>query len=143
MPDILHDFVIRRPPDVVFTGIAEPSGLDQWWTSRSRGRPAVGEEYELWFGPDYDWRAVVIEMIPDRRLVWRIATAMPDWVGTVVGFDLATSALGTDVQFRHEGWAEASGHFRTSSYCWAMYLRILARHLEHGETVPYEDRLAV
>lgn len=143
MPDILHDFVIRRPPDVVFKGIAEPSGLDQWWTRRSRGRPAVGEEYELWFGPDYDWRAVVIEVIPDRRLVWRIATAMPDWVGTVVGFELAASPQGTDVQFRHEGWAESSSHFRTSSYCWAMYLRILVRHLEHGEVVPYEDRLSV
>jgi hypothetical protein len=33
--------------------------------------------------------------------------------------------------------------FRRSSYCWAMYLRILRRYLEHGETVPYERRLDV
>jgi hypothetical protein len=26
---------------------------------------------------------------------------------------------------------------------WAMYLRVLKRHLEHGESVPYERRLDV
>jgi len=33
--------------------------------------------------------------------------------------------------------------FRISTHCWAMYLRILRRHFEHGESVPYEDRLDV
>jgi uncharacterized protein YndB with AHSA1/START domain len=28
-----------------------------------------------------------------------------------------------------------------SCYCWAMYLRVLRRYLEHGERVPYEGRL--
>jgi len=31
--------------------------------------------------------------------------------------------------------------FGTSCYCWAMYLRLLARHVERGEVVPYEARL--
>jgi hypothetical protein len=31
--------------------------------------------------------------------------------------------------------------YRISSNCWAMYLRILRRSLEHGESVPYEKRL--
>jgi hypothetical protein len=30
-----------------------------------------------------------------------------------------------------------------STYCWAMYLRILKRWLEFGEQVPYEKRLSV
>jgi hypothetical protein len=28
-------------------------------------------------------------------------------------------------------------------YCWAIYLRVLRRWLEHGERVPYEQRLDV
>lgn len=143
MPDILLDFPVGRPPAEVFRAIAEPAGLDQWWTRSSAGRAAVGEEYQLGFGPGYDWTAMVIEMVPDRRLVWRMAVAMPDWVGTVVGFDLEPQGVGTQVRFRHEGWAEASSHFRTSSYCWAMYLRLLTRLVERGEAVPYESRLAV
>ena len=34
-------------------------------------------------------------------------------------------------------------HFRISSYCWAMYLRVLKRGVEFGEAVPYKDRLNV
>jgi hypothetical protein len=25
-------------------------------------------------------------------------------------------------------------------FCWAIYLRIMRRHLEHGDIVPYENR---
>jgi hypothetical protein len=45
--------------------------------------------------------------------------------------------------YDHRGWPDANDHYRTSCHCWAMYLRILRRHLEHGESVPYEKRLDV
>lgn len=142
MPDILHDLVIARPPEDVYRAIALPSGLDRWWTRSSAGRAEVGAEFQFGFGPGYDWTAMVIEAVPDRRLVWRMAVALPDWVGTVIGFSLEPVGRGTRVRFRHEGWAEADDHYRISSYCWAMYLRLLARLVEHGEVVPYEDRLS-
>jgi len=55
----------------------------------------------------------------------------------------APSASGTQVRFSHRGWSEANDHYRTSCHCWALYLRILRRHLEHGEKVPHEQRLDV
>ena len=59
MADILQDFPIQAAPARVFAGVTEPAHLDQWWTLRSSGRPAVGSIYELDFGPGYAWRAVV------------------------------------------------------------------------------------
>jgi len=47
----------------------------------------------------------------------------------------------TRVRFSHSGWGSESEHFRVSSYCWAMYLRVMRRFVESGEQVPYEDRL--
>jgi hypothetical protein len=41
------------------------------------------------------------------------------------------------------GWPVDNEHWRISCYCWAMYLRLLRRYLEHGEIVPYERRLEV
>jgi hypothetical protein len=38
---------------------------------------------------------------------------------------------------------EPNHHFRTSSYCWAMYLRLLKQNLEAGLFVVYEKRLDV
>jgi len=49
----------------------------------------------------------------------------------------------TQVHFHHTGWPDADDHYRVSCYCWAMYLRLLKRYLEHDEVVPYEDRLDV
>lgn len=141
MPDILHDFPIKAPPARVFAAVCSPLGLDQWWTLRSAGSPRLGNEYELDFGPGYAWGARVTRSEPDREFELELTKAEPQWVGTRVGFHLTAVAGGTHVRFRHVGWSGNSENFRQSSYCWAMYLRILRRHLELGEVVPYERRL--
>lgn len=141
--DILHDFPIAAAPTRVFEAITTPAGLDQWWTVRSSGTPQPGTEYQLWFGPEYDWRAVVSIARPNQAFELRLTKAMVDWLGTRVGFLLAPTAAGTQLQFYHAGWNGATEHFRISSFCWAMYLRVLRRYLEYGEQVPYDERLVV
>ncbi len=140
---ILHDFPIAVPPASVFEAISSPAGLDQWWTMKSSGTPQVGTEYQLHFGPGYDWRAMVRKSRPGEAFELEMTRAMKDWHGTRVGFELAPQGTGTAVRFYHAGWGDATEHFRISCYCWAMYLRILRRNLEFGETVPYEKRLDV
>ena len=140
MADILHDFVIRAAPGEVFAAVSTPRGLDRWWTKRSSGMPRAGETYELWFGPEYDWRGRVTKCVPGAEFEMKVIDADEDWTGTLVGFRLKGVEDRTRVSFYHTGWASANAHFRQSSYCWAMYLRVLRRYLEAGETVPYENR---
>jgi uncharacterized protein YndB with AHSA1/START domain len=141
--DILQDFPIRTSPERVFAAISEPALLDAWWTLHSTGHPAVGTIYALDFGPRYQWRAVVEKAVPGVAFELRLTDADADWLGTRVGFELSPAESGTHVRFYHRGWADTGAHYRTSSHCWAMYLRILRRHLEHGESVPYDARLDV
>lgn len=143
MPDILQDFPIQVPPDRAFDGVSRPALLDQWWTLRSSGHPSVGSTYELDFGPSYLWHAVVTVARPGASFELRLTDADPDWNNTVVGFDFSASGGGTRVRFHHRGWAEPNEHYRTSCHCWALYLRVLRRHLEVGEVVPYDRRLDV
>jgi uncharacterized protein YndB with AHSA1/START domain len=143
MASILHDFEVNAEPSKVYEAITTPAGLDQWWTRRARGEPRVGEEYELWFGPEYDWRAKVTEAVPSRRFALEMTGSDVDWMGTQVAFTLEPAGTATRVRFSHGGWRSENEHFRTSSYCWAMYLRIMRRFAEVGETVPYEDRINV
>ncbi len=140
MTDILHQFPIKASAQRVFQAMATPAGLDTWWTKRSAGQPAEGAEYEFWFAPEYDWRGIVTRCAAEQELEWKITRADADWEGTRVGFRLRETNGVTTVNFYHCGWAEANEHFRISSYCWATYLRILKRNLEHGEFVPYEAR---
>lgn len=141
MADIVHRFPIRASARRVFEAMTAPKELDAWWTARSAGKPEPGAAYELWFGPSYDWRARVTRCDPGHGFEWTITEAMDDWTGTRVGFELTENDGVTMVDFYHAGWREASEHYRTSNTCWAMYLRILRRHVEFAEIVAYDDRL--
>jgi hypothetical protein len=66
MPDIFHDFPIRIPRTRVHQAVSTPAGLDSWWTKKSAGTPVAGAEYELWFGPQYDWRASVSRCVENQ-----------------------------------------------------------------------------
>lgn len=141
MADIYQDFPIKAPVSRVFDAVSTPHGLDRWWTMRASGQPRLEAEYELGFGPGYDWRARVTSVIPATSFELQMTGADPDWLHTRVGFLLEDRGPATQVRFYHTGWPDPGEHWRVSCHCWAMYLRILRRHLEYGEAVPYDRRL--
>ena len=143
MADIFNDFPIKASAQTVFQAVSTPAGLDAWWTLTSSGPAKEGAEYELGFGPDYDWRAVVSRCVPDREFEMEMVNADDDWRGTRVGFLFEEADGVTQVRFHHTGWPESNEHYRVSCYCWPMYLRLLRRYVEHGEVVPYDIRLDV
>ncbi len=151
MPDILHELPIAAPTWRVFDAVATPHGLSCWWT-RKTGINAndwhagwhSGSTVSLFFDPDCLWRADVREVVHNACIELQFTQATPDWTGTRVRVELqANGDTNTVVHFSHTGWADASEHYRVSSFCWAMYLRLLKRYVEHGEVVPYESRLDV
>jgi hypothetical protein len=81
--------------------------------------------------------------VPGVEFELEMTRADPDWTGSRVGVRLESRDGVTRVQFRHTGWPEVNAHYRTSCHCWALYLRVLRRFLENGESVPYADRLDV
>lgn len=144
MPDILHRLPIEAVAARVFEAVSTPSGLNEWWTLECEGVPSRGETFRFGFGRGYeDWRGEVGYLERDRAIEWTMTRADDDWTGTVVGLRLAPDGDRTVVEFSHRGWRDANAHYRTTSCCWASYLRILRRYLEHGERVPYAIRLDV
>ena len=144
MADILQQLTIKAPQERVFETFSTPDGLDRWWTKQASGEPQQSADFTLFFGPGYDWRGTVTRCSPPSAFELVITHAHPDWMGTRVGCELeADSDAVTIVRFYHTGWPAANEHWRISCYCWAMYLRVLRRFLEYGETVPYEKRLEV
>jgi uncharacterized protein YndB with AHSA1/START domain len=140
MADIQLSFPIFRDARTVFASMTAPAGLDAWWTRDSVGVPALGARYEFGFGPEVRWTGEVTLCDAPQRFEWTMRHADADWLGTRVGFTLEPFDGGVRVTFYHRGWPVENAHFRTSCYCWATYLRILKRHLEHGERVAYEER---
>ena len=143
MAEIFHSFTVNAPLSNVFEGISTPKGLDTLWTKSSAGIPGLHEIYKLDFGPHYIWSGIVSKYVADKEFELQITDAQPDWINTKVGFVLNNKIEVTEVHFYHKGWPQNNEHYRISSYCWAMYLRILKRYLEYGEQVSYENRLNV
>lgn len=144
MYEILHDFPVAAARTKVFEAVATEQGLERWWTRSSEGRTEVGAEWRLYFDPEFDWRGSVTRLETDRLIEWEITRADTEWTGTRVSVELSDHPGGlTWVRFSHSAWRTAGEHFRISSYCWAMYLRLLKQWLQGGETVPYDRRLEV
>lgn len=140
MFNIAHDLTVRTPLATVFHGVSTPAGLDTWWTLSSSGKAVKGAEYRLGFGESLVWRAVVTDVASNRLLALRMTDAAADWMDTVVRFELEEGDDATVLHFTHGGWAEQSPHYRRTSYCWAMYLRLLRVFCETGAVTPYDAR---
>ncbi len=143
MADIFHSFPIQATPEVVYAGVSQPTGLDRWWTLNSSGVAQPDEIYELDFGPGYLWKGQVTRAAPGQVFEIEMTDSDSDWLATRIGFRLDAIKNGTQLHFRHTGWQEANQHYKTSCYCWAMYLRVLRRFIEFGEEVEYSERLDV
>jgi len=140
MPDIFHKFTVHAPVQRVFDTFCTAEGLNSWWTLSANGAPELGETYTFFFGPEYDWRAEVIHMIPGRELTWRITKAMDDWLGTEVGFRLIPINNDTSVLFFHKGWKDMIDHYAITNYCWGQLLSGLKKYVEEGIVIPFNLR---
>lgn len=140
MPDIQHRLAIKADPSRIYDAITTPSGLNAWWTKDCEGSPEVGAPYRFYFSDDFDWKAEVVEVEPGRVIAWRFTDAEPDWTGTTLRLELQEESDQTWLSFLHSDWASDNEHFCHSSFCWAMYLRLLRRFVEEGTTVAYESR---
>lgn len=143
MADILHNVYIKESPENVFKAISTGEEIQKWWTKRSTGTPVKGNIYELYFSDEYDWAAELIDIEENVKCKWKVITADEDWTNTVFGFHLSEQADRTLVEFYHKDWRETNEHFRRSSYCWAMYIRLLKDYVEEGNITLFDQRTFV
>ncbi|NNE66928.1 MAG: SRPBCC domain-containing protein [Pyrinomonadaceae bacterium] len=140
MPDIVHDIPISSDIESSFECVATSEGLSKWWSIGGTGQPGVGNTFTFDFGPEYQWEAIVREFELNSVFSIQMTVADDDWTGTTVRFVLEPRDEGIMLRFEHRGWPHDNEHYRTSSYCWAMYLRCMKNYLEKGVFLPYEKR---
>ena len=85
---IYHDFRIRASVRETFEAITEPKHLVNWWPLRCSGVPEVGNEYNFFFAPEYDWYGKVVQLENNRSFHIKMTVSDPDWDPTTFGFDL-------------------------------------------------------
>ena len=143
MIDIHHRIGIESSsPDDVTAALTSIDGLSRWWTTDTTGEPGLGGTIQFRF-PQGGFDMEVIEITPGERVRWRVVDGPPEWIGTVVDWQLSRNEDYTIVNFTHAGWAEPVEFLAHCSTKWAVYLLSLKALVETGTGAPSPDDVAI
>ncbi|KJF22582.1 SRPBCC domain-containing protein [Rhodococcus sp. AD45-ID] len=136
MVDILHRVGIKSSSvGDVYAALTTVDGLAGWWTSDTDGDPNIGGTLQFRFGEGrIDMK--VVELQPDKRVLWEVTAGPEEWLGTRVVWDLRRDGDFTVVLFAHEGWKEPVEFLHHCSTKWALFLMSLKSKVETGTGAP-------
>ena len=139
MFEIKHRVGISGSAQDIYRLLTTDEGLAKWWTTDTRGAGAPGSIIEFRFGdggPDFE----VIELVAERRVVWRHRGEMPPaWMGSEISFDLEPTEKQTFVTFRHYNWSHSDNFLAHCSTKWGVFMMSLKSCIETGRGQPYPD----
>ena len=143
MPDILHKVGIKSSSlKKVYQALATVEGLAAWWTSDTQGESKVGGVILFRFGGGgFDMK--VLELDPDRRVLWQVIDGPEEWIGTTISWELRQEDDWTIVLFKHEGWKEPVEFMHHCSTKWAVFLLSLKSLLETGKGAPWPNEIKI
>lgn len=137
MVDILHRIGVRSEPQTVYDKLATIEGLAEWWTTDTRGENVPDGTIEFRFGDRGQIDMKVLQLDPQRHVLWEVVGGPKEWIGSKVGFELQPDEDFTFVKFKHEGWQRPSEFMHHCSTKWAMFLVSIKSLIEDGEGAPY------
>lgn len=130
---------VKVPALKVFEALTTQEGLAEVWTTVLNVKPETGFINEFTFDKDTD-RMKVIRLIPGQKVEWLVMESDPQWIGTVISFDLSERNGVTTVVLKQEGWKEVTDFYRFCNYHWGWFLYSLKTYCEEGKGIPYQAR---
>jgi Activator of Hsp90 ATPase homolog 1-like protein len=141
MPDILHKVGITSSSlNDAYGALTTIEGLSRWWTSDTRGESKIDGVIQFRFGNGgFDMK--VLELPPNKRVLWQVVYGPEEWLGTKISFDLRRDGDWTIVSFKHTGRKEPVEFMHHCSTKWAVFLLSLKALLETGKGRPWPDEI--
>ncbi|WP_276483722.1 SRPBCC family protein [Paraflavitalea pollutisoli] len=139
MANIEHLLTIKVPAQQVYEALTTRKGLGAVWTTELQVYQDVGAINEFTFGTDTD-RMKIIELVPGKKVVWEVVASDPEWVRTIISFELEDKGTKTAITLKHMHWREVTDFFRSCNYNWGFFLYSLKLYCEEGKGMPYQHR---
>jgi uncharacterized protein YndB with AHSA1/START domain len=148
MADIIHRIGIKSSPDQVYKALSTINGLANWWTEETEGEDQTGGKIQFTFrsqaGEVKGIMIMQVEQLEPGTLVrWRCVDGPPEWIGTIVTFDLSEQDGQTIILFGHRNWAEAVEFMAHCSMKWVVFLLSLREYVETGKGRPSPSDLKI
>jgi len=126
----------------VFKQIGEVSS---WWTTDFEGSSVnLNDEFVISHGDPHYSKHKLVEIIPDKRMVWLITDSRlswlernkHEWTGTKMIFELTPDGDKTVVRYTHEGLVPGMECYERCSQGWEMVIKErLFKFLSEGKTI--------
>ena len=124
-------------PEEVYDALTTDIGLSAWWTTTTEAKPEVESHTVFHFSEEYQKTMRVVELLPNRRVLWECIEGDVQWLGTTIAFEIEPVAGGIELRFYHAGWEAQTELFGHCNYHWAIYLKSLKSYLETGKGNPH------
>jgi len=145
MPEIKHTFRIQCAEETIHRALTTLEGLSGWWTTDVQGNPAPDGELVFRFNDGaVQFTMDVKKTFPPHEVLWVCKAGHPEWVDTLISFDLNPPGNGEGilVLFKHSGWGSTEGIYGNCTFDWGRYLRSLKMFVETGKGNPHPEAMA-
>ncbi len=137
MAAIKQLFHIAAPSQKVYEALSTIDGLSNWWTKQTTGESKTGSIIEFKFDSMGHHIMKVLELKPNELVKWECLGTTPDWIGTILTFQLDDHDGKTRVRFSHDRWKEANDSYANCSFSWALFMVSLRNLCQTGKGEAY------
>jgi hypothetical protein len=125
-------FIVDQTPEEVFNAVRNVRG---WWSGyyseEIKGdTEELNDEFSFRAGGAHYSRQKLIEVIPNKKVVWLITDSKLDflekkdeWTGTKVIFDISRKGNKIQLVFTHEGLIPEIECYNSCAPAWSQYLQ--------------------
>ncbi|RZJ67247.1 MAG: SRPBCC domain-containing protein [Flavobacterium sp.] len=141
MEDFHVSFKVNASAREAFKAILS---VKEWWTDSLVGETQnEGDEFSVQFWDVHYSKHKIIEIIPDKKIVWFTTESQlnfvgnkQEWNGTKIVFDISTENGQTIVGFTHIGLLPKIECYKDCSNAWGEYIGSLKSLIESGKGNP-------
>lgn len=135
--DFTTTILVDQSPKEAYDAI---NNVRSWWTGEIEGpTDQLDKEFSYRYKEFHFSRHKVIEMVPEKKVVWLITESSlnfvedkDEWNGTTISFEIATKGDKTEIRFTHHGLIPQIECYDACSNAWTGYIQSSLRSFITG-----------
>jgi hypothetical protein len=140
--DYTATITVDATPQEVFNNI---NSVTKWWTDELKGNSQkLNDEFTVQFGDMHVSTQKLIEIIPDKKVVWLVTDSnlnfikqKDEWTNTTIHFDISTQNNKTQILFTHVGLVPQIECYKDCTTGWDYFIKgSLFKLLTEGKGTP-------